>query len=135
LAILPALLQTAVLTLLSASLPLSMVLTSTIIAIGPNEKSRTLIPNPSLLEYESAKSVHVLAFTSHGDLLLAESQGTFDLEDWEEVYETAKTMCLSGEEDANMQGGVRLDEDTSSMLTFVKSAMEEKVVQDLYWHR
>jgi exosome complex component RRP46 len=113
-----------------------MVLTSTIIAIGPNEKSRTLIQNPSLLEYESATSVHVLAFTSHGDLLLSESQGTFDLEDWEEVYETAKTLCMSGDQDTSMQGGVRLlDEEKGSMLGFVKSAMEEKVAQDLHWHR
>jgi exosome complex component RRP46 len=112
-----------------------MVLTSTLIAVSSNNNSRTLIQNPSLVEYESAKSIHVLAFTSHGELLLAESQGTFDLQDWDEVFETAKTLCLSEQEDADMQGGVRLEEKKTNMLTFVKSALEEKVTQDLHWHR
>jgi exosome complex component RRP46 len=135
LAVLPVLLQTALLTLLSASLPLSTVLTATLIAIGADGNSETLIRNPNLTEYENAKSIHVLAFTSQGDLLLAESQGSFDLEDWDKVYETAKKLCLSEQEDADMQGGVSLDAKTGSMLGFVKSVMEEKVAQDLHWHR
>ncbi|EPE25924.1 Ribosomal protein S5 2-like protein [Glarea lozoyensis ATCC 20868] len=135
LAVLPVLLQTALLTLLSASLPLSMVLTSTLIAISADDNSASLIQNPNLTEYENAKSIHVLAFTSQGDLLLAESQGSFDLKDWDKVYETAKKVCLSTQDDADMQGGASLEEKTGSMLGFVKSVMEEKVAQDLHWHR
>ena len=112
-----------------------MVLTSVLVAISVDGGSQTLITSPSPVEYDSAKSVHVLAFTSQGDLLLAESQGAFDLEDWDEVHETAKTLCLSDGVDTDMQGGVKLENAKANMLTFVKSALEEKVVQDLHWHR
>lgn len=107
-----------------------MILTSVLVAINPDGKSPKLIKNPSLNEFESASSVHVLAFTSQGELLVAESQGTFTLEDWDEVFETGKAFCHAEHNtitDYDMQG-------KGDMLEFVKSAMEEKVTQDLHWH-
>ncbi|CAG8950335.1 hypothetical protein HYFRA_00006828 [Hymenoscyphus fraxineus] len=133
LAILPALLQTAVLALLSASMPLATILTSVSIAIHADGKSRKLITHPSLKEFEGASSVHIMAFTSHGELLVVESQGTFTLEDWEEVFETGKALCHAEHNriDDNAMQGVS---GKGNMLEFVKSAMGEKVAQDLHWH-
>ncbi|TVY93767.1 Exosome complex component [Lachnellula willkommii] len=131
LAILPALLQTAILTLLSASIPLAVTLTSVLLALDSNGKPRTTFEAPTVVQFQAADSVHVLAFTSQGELLVAESEGVFTLEDWDEVYETAKALCCdetAGE--VIMQGEA---DDKGSLMGFVKSTLEEKVTKDLHW--
>ncbi|TVY14487.1 Exosome complex component rrp46 [Lachnellula arida] len=131
LAILPALLQTAILTLLSASIPLAVTLTSVLLALNSNGKPRTTFEAPTVVQFQAADSVHVLAFTSQGELLVAESEGVFTLEDWDEVYETAKALCCdetAGE--VIMQGEA---DDKGSLMGFVKSTLEEKVTKDLHW--
>jgi exosome complex component RRP46 len=130
--ILPALLQTAILTLLSASMPLSMTLTSVFLALVSKGSSSIVIRNPTLLQSESAKSVHVLAFSSHGDLLVAESEGSFTIDDWELVFEAGKAMCCDGAEDQTMQDQ-SLDNGSGSIDMFVKSALQAKVTADLHW--
>ncbi|RKF59142.1 Exosome complex component RRP46 [Golovinomyces cichoracearum] len=94
---LPALLQTATMALLSASIPLFLTVTSTCIALAPPSSSKSVIQNPSLLEAQAADSVHVFSFTCHGDLLLAESEGVFSLANWNNIYEVAKEICCSVE--------------------------------------
>ena len=131
LAILPALLQTAILTLLSASIPLAVTLTSVLLALNSDGKSRTIVKAPTVVQFQAADSVHVLAFTSQGELLVAESEGIFTLEDWDEVYETAKALCCdetAGEVVMQDEG-----ESTGSLMKFVKSTLEEKVAKDLHW--
>jgi exosome complex component RRP46 len=133
--ILPALLQTAVLTLLSASMPLAMTLASVLLAISSDGSSRKIIRNPTIQEFQAASSVHVVAFTSHGQLLVAESEGSFTLEDWDEVYEVAKGLCCDDIEtsDENIMQGDGLEGNSGDMMMFVKSALEEKVSADLHW--
>lgn len=135
--LLPALLQTSVLTLLSASIPLSMTLTSVLLALKNKETGTTIIENPTPLDCQDAASVHVLAFTSHGELLVAESEGSFDLDEWEELYEHGKSLCCKGhglaaEDDIMHEDGLE-NEAPSSMMMFVKSAVQEKVATDLHW--
>ncbi|KAH6671256.1 hypothetical protein B0J14DRAFT_91397 [Halenospora varia] len=134
LAILPTLLQTAVLTLLSASMPLSMTLTSVLLAFDSKGNSRNIVQNPSLAQFQSATSIHVLGFTSRGELLVAESEGSFTMEDWDEVFETGKALCCGGEDaiDDEAMGGVALDE-KGDMSMFVKSVLEHKIEKDLHW--
>lgn len=110
-----------------------MILTSVLIAINADGKSPKLIKNPSLNEFESASSVHVLAFTSQGELLVAESQGTFMMEDWDEVFETGKALCHA-EHNKIAHNDMQGVEGEGDILEFVKSAMKEKVAQDLHWH-
>jgi exosome complex component RRP46 len=133
--ILPALLQTAVLTLLSASMPLAMTLTSVLLAINSDGSLRNIIQSPTLQELQNANSVHVLSFTSHGQLLVAESEGSFTMEDWDEVYEIGKCLCCGGIDtaDDSMMQGDRLEENSGGMMKFVKSALGEKVSADLHW--
>ncbi|KAL2072588.1 hypothetical protein VTL71DRAFT_11931 [Oculimacula yallundae] len=133
--ILPTLLQTALLALLSASIPLSMTLTSTFLALTSNDSSRRIVVNPTLLESEAASSVHVMAFTSHGDLLVAESEGDFTLKDWEAVHDAAKNICC---DESQTSGGRQTAEDdmdgrSGNMMEFVKSTLEDKVDHDFQW--
>ncbi len=111
-----------------------MTLTSVFLALVSDGNSKKALRNPTLLQSKSAESVHVLAFASHGDLLVAESEGSFTLDDWEIVYEAAKGICCgdSKTEDHIMQDD-ELDCNAGSMNSFVKSAFQAKVTEDLRW--
>jgi exosome complex component RRP46 len=113
-------------------MPLSMTLTSVFLALVSEGSSRTVIRNPTLLQSQSSNSVHVLAFSSHGDLLVAESEGAFTMDDWEAVYEAGKAMCCDNSEDEVMQDQ-ELDHNAGGMDMFVKSALQAKVTADLHW--
>ena len=108
-----------------------MTMTSTLLSIT----SDGIIRNPNPFDYESASSSHVLAFNGHGELLVGESEGTFTMDEWDEVYEVGKRVCCDSmtENDA-MQNG-KFGEKTGSMMDFVKSTMQEKVQADLDWKR
>ena len=89
-ALLPALLQTSILALLSSSVSLRTILTSISIAVNREE---ILLPYPSAAAIYEATSFHILAFSSTGTLLVAESEGKFSLSTWERVYELAQLQC------------------------------------------
>jgi len=134
--ILPTLLQTAVLALLSASIPLTIMMTSVLLALTSNGTSITVVPNPSLLESQGADSVHVLAFTSHGELLVAESEGSFTMSDWDEIYQNGQRLCCDAPEiedkDAKQEDGL---DSNRGMMQFVKSTLQNKVEADLHWKK
>ncbi|PGH27636.1 hypothetical protein AJ80_00649 [Polytolypa hystricis UAMH7299] len=130
--ILPSLLNAALLALLSAAIPLSMTYTSTIIAVST---SNDLTPNPSPRNIDSASSVHVLAFSSKGHLLLNESKGSFDLDTWDRVFEFAKSVCR-GEAAAKLDEGADVDMEAAadnSLEHFVRETVEDKLRRDLSW--
>ena len=65
-----------------------VVLTS--VAVGPNGD---VALDASLEEIDAATSLHVFGFSSHGDLLIAESEGSFNIATWEQVSDIASTAC------------------------------------------
>jgi len=114
---------------------MSMTLTSVFLALTSNGSSRDVIHNPSLVQSQSADSVHVLAFSSHGELLVAESEGSFTLDEWDQIFEAAKAICCgSGEmaDDHDMEGQ-ELEKKAGRMSMFVKSTLQAKVTADLHW--
>lgn len=134
LAILPALLQTAVLSLLSAALPLTATLTSTSLAIVSDGQSKKTVLNPSPREIEVSQSFHVFAFTSHDELILVESEGSFTTKEWDDVFADAQRQCCSSSIAAD---GDTLMGDSSPAGTdlkhFTRSTLEEKIISDLHW--
>ena len=106
-----------------------MSLTATTIAVGPR---RTLIRDPTPKERPAATSEHVLAFTSHGDLLVAESEGRFDMEIWEKVVAEAMHVCRG---DADAPGeDVNMDSrDGANMEGVVRDIVQAKVSTDQRW--
>ena len=134
--ILPALLQTAMLALLTASIPLTMNLTSILIAVD-SDGGIMSDPPPKLLK--SATSVHVLAFSSLGDLLVVESEGDFSIGTWEKVHIRAEQVCHGHEEKAD---GDDEDEDedvdvdlkgASNKEDTLRSIIQEQVRKDQKW--
>jgi len=64
---------------------------------------------------------------------VAESEGSFGLDDWEVVFEEGKRLCCGGFETADGTMQSEEAEETGGMMAFVKSALQEKVAADLHW--
>ena len=90
-----------------------MTLTAALVAVNPNG---ALLLDPSVKQIKLASSIHVLAFSSHGDLLVVESEGDFTMATWEKVYQTAKVICYREEEDESGGEEVSMRSDDVSKL-------------------
>jgi exosome complex component RRP46 len=75
----------------------------------------------------------VLAFTSHGDLLVAESEGSFTNGDWNDIYEAGKAICYNDSKQTSDHE--MMDERGGEMQMFVKSALQSKIAADLHWKK
>lgn len=62
----------------------------TSVAVGANGD---VALDPSVEEVDAATSLHVIGFSSQGDLLIAESEGSFNIATWEQVSDIAGTVC------------------------------------------
>lgn len=130
--VIPALLHAAVLGLLSGAVPLKTIATAAIVAI-PEGDEADIIVDPTTEQVDNAKSVHVLGFTSDKELLLAESEGSFSVDEWNKVLDTAERICCNqqgpGLDTAMRDGGI----ESQSIKDFIRSTVETKVAADLHW--
>jgi len=139
LGILPALLHTALLALLSANIPLETTFTAALAAVVPTDASagqdsnasrKVVLPTPST-DLSSATSLHVFAFTAERELLLAESEGDFNFEMWERAYEEAEKACCG--QSAVLDGSMDVEVEESSLRDWLRSVVREKVEKDQRW--
>lgn len=126
--------QTAVLSLLSAALPLTTTLTSTSLAIIADGQSKKIVPSPSPREIQASESFHVLSFTSHDELILVESEGHFTMKEWDDVYTAARRQCCPSP--STNDGDTDMDDANVAGVNwkqFTRSTLEAKVASDLHW--
>jgi len=115
---------------------MSATATSTVVAVvADDDGTNKVIADPSPRQAEDASSLHTLAFTSHDELLLVESEGDFTMQQWDSVYETARQICCGQEHggsgiDMILDDGQRNGPD---LRHFVRSILEAKVATDLHW--
>lgn len=115
------------LALLSASTPLAKTLASTILV---SNGMKGIIRNPSLVQVQEAKSIHVFAFSSFRELLIAESEGDFSMSEWEQLYESAERLCCG----ADTQDNDSMQDEEQTMQQFIQNALREKIADnDLHW--
>ncbi|USP81983.1 Exosome complex component RRP46 [Curvularia clavata] len=115
LSLLPHLLHTALLALLSASIPLRTTFTSILIAQPASSSPPLVSPTANqLLRAKPIRSVHVFAFSGDRKMLLSESEGDFSYEEWNEVCQTGEEACC-GEDDDDDEGGIKLDVEGEAM--------------------
>lgn len=108
-----------------------MTLTATLVGVNSND---TLVVDPSMQQLKLASSIHVLAFSSHGDLLVVESEGNFTIDIWEEVHRKAKLICHGEEGDEGVSEDVSMNSDDISKLDDVlKDAIEGKIAKEQRW--
>ncbi|KAJ5167794.1 uncharacterized protein N7482_003388 [Penicillium canariense] len=129
--ILPTLLQVSLLALLSAAVPMSMTFSTALLGVT---KSGDIICNPSAAEAKAASSLHVLAFSSKGHLLLDESQGRFEFEQWESVRERAFSICR-GMATPGADGDVTMGDggDEARINGFICETVEDHLHRDYSW--
>lgn len=116
---------------MTAAIPLKAIASATLIAIP--EDGKDLIVDPTAVESDRAKSVHVLGFTSQDELLLSESEGSFTAEEWTKVLILGQRICCQHQQvdfDIAMSGN---NQESESMKDFIRSVMKTKVAEDLYW--
>lgn len=133
--ILPALLHAAILALLSGAIPLKGIATAALVIVPEASSDEKVIVDPTPAQISRARSVHVLAFTSDGDLLMTESEGQFSLAEWNGVLDTARQVCFQSEDEMALDtddkvGGLARHAD---MKQFIRTAMASKVAADLHW--
>ena len=128
LGVLPALLQASLLALLSASIPLITTYTATAFGVTA---SASLISLQNLNSRTSLTSFHVFTFTAQSDLLLAESEGSFDIETWQKVYAAAEDRCRGKSIDAD--DDIVMDQEGNSLQERLRSTMHNKVEADRRW--
>ncbi|PSK35991.1 Exosome complex component RRP46 [Elsinoe australis] len=132
--LIPPLLNASSIALLHAAIPLSTTLTSTIVCLPHSKSSDPVkassstapITDPSPAQLKSSRSSHVFAFASNGDVVLAESEGVFTIDEFERAGEVARGICLGEamvgkdgdvEMEGEEEGGVRLGGDGGEQRT------------------
>lgn len=108
-----------------------MTLTATLVAVDSND---TLVADPSIQQLKLASSIHVLAFSSHGALLVVESEGDFTIDIWDEVHRKARLICHGEDENQSASEDVSMDSDDVPKLEDVlKDAVERKIAKEQRW--
>ncbi|PHH81995.1 hypothetical protein CDD82_7312 [Ophiocordyceps australis] len=136
LAIIPALIHAAMIGLLLAAVPLKSIATAVTLAFGTRDGKVEMIVDPGARETAMAESVHVLGFTSDGELLMAESLGSFSVEQWEQVLEAGRRICCRDRDsglDTVMAGDGLEGLESPSVKAFIRATLETQTLQDLYW--
>ena len=137
--LLPHLLHTSLLALLSASIPLSTILTSTLVAMPSSHSTKPSSPliSPTaneLLRANPVGSVHVFAFSSDGSVLLNESDGKFSYEEWDEAAEAAEGVCCKEEGGVGLGEGMEVDgKEGSNLEEWLREIVKEKVAREQKW--
>ncbi|KAJ5887791.1 hypothetical protein N7495_007832, partial [Penicillium taxi] len=128
--LLPALLNASLLALLSASVPMSMAFATTLLGVT---QSGDIIRDLSTSDAKAAASLHALAFSSKGHLLLNESQGRFDFETWELVRQQAVAICRKAS--TGSDGDVTMGEETDKahLDEFIRETVEDSLHKDYSW--
>jgi len=106
-------------------------MTTTLISVDSEGR---LTESPSREELNQSSSLHVFAFSSHGELLVVESEGECGIDTWEEAHAKAVQICRGRHLDSDNSEDVDMDlQDKSSLEDALRSAVQEKVAQDLRW--
>lgn len=115
---------------------MGMIYTAVLISVSA---SGELTANPSIEQVKSASSLHVLAFSSKGNLLLNESQGEFDFQTWDKIHDLAETICrgspagwVGKNEDVTM-GEAGAAAKGQPLEQFIRETVEDKIREEFMW--
>ncbi|OQD79582.1 hypothetical protein PENANT_c047G02528 [Penicillium antarcticum] len=126
LTVFPALLHAGLLSMISASVPLSMTFSATLLGVT---KSGDIVRDPSPAAAKAAVSLHVFAISSKNHLLLNESEGRFDFDTWELARQNAVTICQGSSKGSD--GDVNMEEEkNASGNGFIRETVEDQIYSD-----
>ncbi|KAF1971043.1 hypothetical protein BU23DRAFT_556321 [Bimuria novae-zelandiae CBS 107.79] len=139
LTLLPHLLHTALLALLSALIPLSTTVTAVLIALHSTKDSKApaQLVSPTaneLLRAKPIRSVHVFAFSGEGKMLLNESDGAFSYEEWDEAAESAEEVCCKKDGGVGLGEGMEVDgREGQNLEDWLRNVVRTKVAYEQRW--
>lgn len=108
--------------------------TATTLAISSEDSSNKVVVDPSPREIANARSIHVLAFTSHDDLLISESEGSFTIAEWGDVVAAARKRCCQRRDETGLDTVMGAgDEASTDMRHFIRSTMATSTATALNW--
>ena len=100
--------------------------------VADDDGADQIVANPTARQVEKSRSVHVFAYTSNRDLILAESEGEFTMEEWDGLLAAARKQCCATPQTED----VDMNDDTpagADLATFTRSTLESANAADLYW--
>ncbi|KAK5124694.1 hypothetical protein LTR85_001407 [Meristemomyces frigidus] len=126
--VLPSLVNAAFLALVDGGLPLQSTVTAALVVVS---RGNDISVESTEKELVGCKSVHALAYTQHGEMLLSESAGDFDLNMWEEVADEAEKVCVAAVapagEDEEMANGA------AEAAPWLRQELEERARDAVSW--
>ncbi|TKA36132.1 hypothetical protein B0A54_13071 [Friedmanniomyces endolithicus] len=127
-ALLPSLINASFLALADGGLPLRNTVAAVLLAVASTGEVRE---EPSEKELAGCKSVHGLAYNNHGNLLLSESAGSFDLAEWERIADQAEEACKAAMAPLDEDGVVM--EGTTSSGPWLRQQLNDKAQGAVAW--
>ncbi|KAF2198462.1 hypothetical protein GQ43DRAFT_400846 [Delitschia confertaspora ATCC 74209] len=131
--LLPHLLHTSLLSLLSASIPLSTTLTSSLVATTPTSPGPVISPTAQSFLRHPPTALHVFTFSGDRKLLLSESEGTFDHEQWDEACEAAEEVCCKVSGGVEIGEGMEVEGVDENLEEWLRRVVREKVEGEQRW--
>lgn len=93
------------------------------------KRTGEVVTEPGMKDRSSCRSLHVFCFGGKSGLLLCESEGRFDMDEWEKAQTSAKQICLGLGSDVEMNGSLT----GQTLLQSVRGKLEQRVVTDQRW--
>ena len=104
----------AVLGCLDGAVQMEGLAAAVLIAIS---RDGSLIDSPNVAQQKKCQSLHVFAFAGSGDAILVESEGSFNMEHWEQALNQARETALG----------------PNGLIVAMKQAIGQRVAHDQRW--
>ncbi|KAJ5721469.1 Exoribonuclease phosphorolytic domain 2 [Penicillium malachiteum] len=128
--LMPALLHSSLLALLSAAVPLSCTFLTLFFAVT---RSGEIVRDPSPATTKDAESLHVISFSSTGRTLMDLVEGPCDLEIWATIRQQAKDI-YQGAAVPGPDGDISMDEESSNAPGgIIRETVEDRLRRDYRW--
>jgi len=127
--IIPGLANAAFFALADAGVPLGGTIAGALLGVLGDGK---VVVEPAETELGECRSVHAFVFSAQGEMLLCESHGGFEVEEWEGIAERAERVCLAAmalRDEDRMMG----DEETEEGGAWVRKELEEQAKNGARW--
>lgn len=130
---LPGCVNAAVMGCLDAAVPMKTVLGAVMIGVT---KSGDILGQPDAWERSICESLHVFGFTANGKLVLAESEGRFTVDEWEQGQALGQRMVIGqeAEEGDAIMNGNQEGLEGGSLINMLRQTIEARVARDERWN-
>jgi non-homologous end joining protein Ku len=82
----------------------------------------------------SATAIHIFGFNTKKELLLAESEGTFKLKEWQEAYDLALEAACGTKAETTDEDDIEMEQDnTVTLETALRTSLAAEALKQTAW--